>query len=97
MTGKCVLKWLGLISRDRRYGVSRERKRLRKVVNEETGESSCRFESRVTKLLEPSGEHWPELGGTLLGHGDLTISRIKKFQKRKKFREGCKSLVEVDG
>ena len=97
MTAKCVLKWLDLISRDRRYGVSRERKRLRKVVTEETGESSCRFESRVTKLLEPSGEHCPELGGTLLGHRDLSISRIKKFQKRKKFREGCKSLVEVEG
>ena len=87
MTSKCVLKWLGLISRDRRYGVSRERKRLRKVVNEETGESSCRFESRVTKLLE----HFTELGGILVGHGDLSISRIKKF------RDVCKSLVEVEG
>ena len=56
-------------------------------MSEETGESSCRFESRVTKLLE----HFPELGGILVGHGDLSISRIKKF------RDVCKVQVEVEG
>ena len=93
MSFKSDPNWLDLLSRDPRYGVSREKKRVTRMVSEETGGSSWRVVCEVTKLLEPSGRHCPELGGILVGYGDLSISRIQEFQAR----DGSKSLVEVEG